>query len=84
MGYGVILCNSKGSPTRIYAGHCGCTTNNVAKLTTLDNGLSLDGKHECLRIHIVGDSKLIIQMTRNIIDGSPISKMLGSSDSRPN
>lgn len=72
VGYAGIVRNSREALTGIYTGYCGHITNNIAELTTLEKGLILVGQQNCLRIHIVGDSKMGVQMAQKIINRSTI------------
>lgn len=58
--------------------YCFLNANIAAKITTLEKGLSLVVQQNCSQIHIVGGSELVVQMVQNIINGSPMLKIVKS------
>lgn len=72
---GGIFRSSRGTMTGVFVGYYGHTINNVGEFLALEKGLILDGKQDFLRIHIVGNSKMVVQMAQNIINGSPSCKI---------
>lgn len=69
-GYGAVIRNSKGKILAMTAGHLGETTNNVAELTGLLQGLHVAISLPSHNIILEGDSQVILHLITRILHGS--------------
>jgi hypothetical protein len=89
-GYGLVFRNHKGHILIISAGSLGHSTNNNAELWGLLNGLRLARDHGFTKLIVEGDSQLIINILRRMLNGVPPDKLapswrlsLGATHQRP-
>jgi ribonuclease HI len=74
-GYGAVIRDSTGKLLTMVAGHLGETTNNVAELTGLLQGLQLAISLPSHQIILEGDSQVIIQLITKILHGASPQKI---------
>lgn len=69
-GFGGIIRNHEGAPLILYYGNMGWDTNNSAELEGLWRGLLLAGEHNYYPLEVEGDSQILINMAKKILNGS--------------
>jgi ribonuclease HI len=74
-GYGAVIRNSTGEILLLTAGYLGETTNNVAELTGLLQGLQKALGHTSHNIILEGDSQIVIQLITKILHGGQPHKI---------
>jgi ribonuclease HI len=74
-GYGAVIRSSKGEILTLTAGYLGETTNNVAELTGLLQGLRTAAALHSHKIILEGDSQIIIQLITKILHGGNPQKI---------
>jgi ribonuclease HI len=74
-GYGAVIRSSKGEILTLTAGYLGETTNNVAELTGLLQGLRTAATLPSHKIILEGDSQIIIQLITKILHGGNPQKI---------
>lgn len=74
-GYVGIFRNHAGKPQLIYFGNIGWDTNNSAKTEGLWRGLLLARTHNYHPLEVEGDSQLLINMVKQLHNGSHASKI---------
>jgi len=77
-GFGGIIRNHEGEPLILYYGNIGWDTNNSAELEGLWQGLLLAGGHNFHSLEVEGDSQILINMAKNILNGSHAKKIATS------
>eukprot|EP00253_Pinus_taeda_P011126 PITA_11126 len=77
-GFGGIFRNYVGSPLLIYYGNIGWDTNNSAKLEGLWQGLLLSRNHNFHPLEVEGDSQILINMAKHLLNGSHAKKIATS------
>jgi ribonuclease HI len=74
-GYGAVIRNSTGEILTLTAGYLGETTNNVAEITGLLQGLRVAATLSSHKIILEGDSQIIIQLITKILHGGNPQKI---------
>ncbi|XP_059067686.1 uncharacterized protein LOC131858463 [Cryptomeria japonica] len=59
-GYGVVIKDEEGCLVKAICGPVGVATNNIAEITTLEEGLKLSCSLGCTKVMIEGDSQIIL------------------------
>jgi len=75
VGFGGILRNHEGTPLQLYFGNIGWDTNNSAELEGLWQGLLLAWKHNFQPLEVEGDSQILINMAKHLLNGSQARKI---------
>lgn len=78
VGYGGIFRDHKGKPLLIFIGSIGLDTNNSTELEGLWQGLLLAQHHGLFPLVIEGDSQILINMAKQILQGTPAHKVVSS------
>jgi ribonuclease HI len=74
-GVGEAIRDSGGEILGIYWGCIGVNTNNVAELKTLLAGLVMASTHGWFPIILEGDSQIILQMAKAMLNGKQVHKV---------
>jgi ribonuclease HI len=74
-GYGVVFRNHQGHIILINAGNLGHSTNNAAELWGLIRGLQLAIDYNFTKLIVEGDSQVIINLLRRILNGANPDRM---------
>jgi len=77
-GYGGIFRDHAGKHKLIYFGNIGWDTNNSAEMEGLWQGLLLARAHNYLPLEVEGDSQILINMVKQLLNGSHSSKIATS------
>lgn len=77
-GFGGIFRDHKGSPLLIYLGNIGWDTNNSAELEGLWQGLLIAQHHGFQPLEIEGDSQILINMGKQLLNGAHADKISNS------
>jgi ribonuclease HI len=74
-GYGVVFRNHHGHIILINASSLGHSTNNAAELLGLIRGLQLAIENDFTKLIVEGDSQIIINLLRRILNGANPDRM---------
>eukprot|EP00253_Pinus_taeda_P025694 PITA_25694 len=77
-GFGRIFRNDKGLPLLIYCGNIGWDTNNSTELEGLWQGPLLSRNHSFHPLEVEGDSQILINMAKHLLNGSHAKKIATS------
>eukprot|EP00253_Pinus_taeda_P028254 PITA_28254 len=77
-GFGGIFRNVQGETEWIYAEHGGTMTNNEAEFTAMYQGLKIARRNGYRKIEIEGDSTLVVDTIRKLIQGKKWEKVVKS------
>lgn len=77
-GYGGIFTDHKDKPLLIFLGSIGWDTNNSTELEGLWQGLLLAQHHGFFPLVIEGDCQILINMAKQILQGTPTDKVVNS------
>jgi ribonuclease HI len=69
-GYGIVFRDHHGNILLIRAGYIGHSTNNVAELWGLTEGIQMAIKHNFSKLIVEGDSQIIINLLWKILNGA--------------
>jgi hypothetical protein len=74
-GYGIVFRNHNGHILLISVGYIGHSTNNVAELWGLTKGLQIAIKNNFSQLVVEGDSQILINLLRKILNGASPDKI---------
>lgn len=75
MGFSGVIKDHEGKPLQIYYGNIGWDTNNSAELEGLWQGLILSRQNNFSPLEVEGDSQILINIDKHLLNGSHAKKI---------